>query len=110
MCRVRGDYDGKGLVIRSEEPLDMYPDGKIVNVVRVPNLSAAVRYATVATQTVGVYPANRKAEILNALASVGVQRVITLGGAESMIPGMSHDSFFPLPPVTRAVNHDAVRR
>ena len=108
MYRVTGDYDGKGLVIRSEEPLDMYPDGKIVNVVRVPSLAAAVRYATVATQTVGVYPANRKAEIRNALASVGVQRVITLGGAQGMIPGMSHDGFFPLHRMTRWVNDEGI--
>jgi hypothetical protein len=108
MYRVIGDYDGKGLVIRSDEPLDMYPDGKIVNVVRVPSLAAAVRYATVATQTVGVYPANRKAEIRNALASVGVQRVITLGGAQGMIPGMSHDGFFPLHRMTRWVNDEGI--
>jgi hypothetical protein len=108
MYRVWGDYDGKGLVIRSEEPLDMYPDGKIVNVVRVPTVSAAVRYATVATQTVGVYPPGKKAEIRNALASVGVQRVITLGGAASMVPGMSHDGFFPLHRMTRWVNDEGL--
>ena len=106
LYRVFGDYDGKGLVIRSDEPLDIYPDGKIVNVVRVPNLAQAIRYATVATQTVGVYPPERKAELRNALASAGVQRVVTLGGAEGMVAGMSHDGFFPLHRMVRWVNDE----
>ena len=33
--RVWGGYDGAGLVIRSPEPVDFHPDGKIVNVVPV---------------------------------------------------------------------------
>lgn len=106
MYRVWGDYDGKGLVIRSDEPLDIYPDGKIVNVVCVPSLASAMRYVTVATQTVGVYPAERKAEVRDALASAGTQRVITLGGAGAMVPGMSHDGFFPLHRMVRWVNDE----
>ena len=106
MYRVWGDYDGKGLVIRSDEPLDIYPDGKMVNVVRVPSLKAAMRYVTVATQTVGVYPAERKVEVRDALATAGTQRVITLGGAGAMVPGMSHDGFFPLHRMVRWVNDE----
>jgi len=106
MYRVWGDYDGKGLVIRSDEPLEMYPDGKIVNVVRVPSLAFAMRYVTVATQTVGVYPARRKAEVRDRLASAGTQRVITLGGAGALVPGMSHDGFFPLHRMVRWVNDE----
>ncbi|MFF0044685.1 acyl-CoA reductase, partial [Streptomyces mirabilis] len=33
--QVWGGYDGRGLVIRSPEPVDFHPDGKIVNVVPV---------------------------------------------------------------------------
>jgi hypothetical protein len=106
MYRVWGEYDGKGLVIRSDEPLDIYPDGKMVNVVRVPNLAAAMRYANIATQTVGVYPVSSRIEIRNALASVGVQRVVTLGKAGTMVPGMSHDGFFPLHRMVRWVNDE----
>ncbi|MEV2214202.1 hypothetical protein AB0H86_22610 [Streptomyces sp. NPDC050997] len=40
-----------------------------------------MRYAGVATQTVGVYPDSRKAELRDALACAGVQRVVSLGGA-----------------------------
>jgi hypothetical protein len=106
MYRVWGEYEGKGLVIRSDEPLDMYPDGKIVNVVRVPSLEFAIRYATVATQTVGIYPPERKLDLRDALASAGAQRVITLGGAGAMVAGMSHDGFFPLHRMVRWVNDE----
>ena len=106
MYRVWGEYDGKGLVIRSDDPIEMYPDGKMVNVVRVPSLKEGIRFATVATQTVGVYPAERKREIRDALASVGAQRVVTLGGAGTMVPGMSHDGFMPLHRMVRWVNDE----
>lgn len=103
---VWGGYEGDGLVIRSDEPVDFYPDGKIVNVVRVPDLADAVRNAGVATQTVGVFPAERKKTLRDALANAGVQRVVTLGGAESMAVGMSHDGFFPLHRMVRWVNDE----
>ena len=106
MYGVWGEYDGKGLVIRSDEPLDIYPDGKMVNVVPVPSLDFAMRYVTVATQTVGVYPPERKADVRDALGSCGVQRVVTLGNADTMIPGMSHDGFFPLHRMVRWVNDE----
>ncbi len=85
--RVWGGYDGRGLVIRSPEPVDFHPDGKIVDVVPVGALSEAVAHAGVATQTVGVYPDTRKAELRDALACAGVQRVVSLGRAGGMPPG-----------------------
>ena len=69
--RVWGGYEGRGLVIRSEEPVDFHPDGRVVNVVPVDSLAAAVHRANVATQTVGVYPPSRKAELRDALAAAG---------------------------------------
>ena len=104
--RVWGGYDGHGLVIRSPEPVDFHPDGKIVNVVPVPSLAEAVAYAGVATQTVGVYPPARKAGLRDALASAGVQRVVTLGGAGGMPQGLSHDGFYPLQRLVRWVNDE----
>ncbi len=106
MFRVWGSYDGKGLVIRSDEPVDFYPDGKIVNVVRVKSLVEATKYANVATQTVGVYPSSRKAEIRDLLASAGTQRVVALGKAMGGMPGLSHDGFFPLHRFVRWVNDE----
>ena len=104
--RVWGKFDGRGIVIRSEEPVDFYPDRKVVNVVPVASLRDAVRYANVATQTVGVYPGARKAEVKNALASAGVQRVVTLGKALGPGPGLPHDGFYPLHRFVRWVNDE----
>jgi Acyl-CoA reductase (LuxC) len=104
--RVWGRFDGRGIVIRSEEPVDFYPDRKVVNVVPVPSLREAVRFANVATQTVGVFPASRKAEVRDALASAGVQRVVTLGKALGPGPGLPHDGFYPLHRFVRWVNDE----
>jgi hypothetical protein len=104
--RVWGDGDGRGLVIRSEQPVDFHPDGKIVNVVPVADLRDALRHVGVATQTVGVYPLPRKAALRDALAARGAQRVVTLGRAALQEPGLSHDGFFPLHRFVRWVNDE----
>lgn len=96
--RVFGSYDGKGLVVRSEEPVDFHPNGKTVNVVPVASLLDACRFATVATQTVGIWPAQRRTEVRNALASAGVQRIVTLGAVNGIggFGGMPHDASYPI--------------
>jgi len=104
--RVWGGYEGRGLVIRSEEPVDFHPDGRVVNVVPVDSLGAAVFRANVATQTVGVYPPERKAELRDALATAGVQRVVDLGSAINFEAGISHDGFYPLQRFVRWVNDE----
>ena len=104
--RVWGGYEGRGLVIRSEEPVDFHPDGRVVNVVPVASLAEAVDRANVATQTVGVYPPSRKAELRDALAAAGVQRVVELGKAVAFEPGISHDGFYPLQRFVRWVNDE----
>jgi hypothetical protein len=104
--RVWGGYEGRGLVIRSEEPVDFHPDGRVVNVVPVASLAAAVAHANVATQTVGVYPPARKRELRDALAAAGAQRVVELGKAIAFEPGLSHDGFLPLQRFVRWVNDE----
>lgn len=107
--RVWGDYDGHGLVIRSEEPVDFHPIAKTVNVVPVERLRDAVTRATVATQTVGVYPAARKVDLRNALAAAGVQRVVTLGNAIGLATagqGLPHDGSYPLQRLMRWVTDE----
>lgn len=104
--RVFGGFDGQGLVIRSDEPVGFHPDGKIVNVVRVDDLADAVRHANVATQTVGVYPAQRRTELRNRLAAQGVQRVVAIGSAAKVDPGLPHDGFLPLQRFIRWVNDE----
>lgn len=94
--RIWGGYDGAGLVIRSPEPVEFHPEGKIVNVVPIASLDKATDFATVATATVGVYPPARKAALRNNLANAGVQRVIDLGQAMAGGFGTPHDGFWAL--------------
>jgi hypothetical protein len=103
--RVFGGYAGQGLVIRSDEPVDFHPEGKVVNVVPVARLAEAVRYVTVATQTVGVYPPARKTELRDGLAAAGAQRVVALGAANPDV-GLPHDGFYPLHRFVRWVNDE----
>ncbi len=105
--RVFGEPDGRGVVIRSAEPVDFYPTGKTVNVVMVNDLSEALRYVNLSTQTVGVYPASRRIELRDELASAGTQRVIALGSVDAgSTPGMPHDGFFPLNRMVRWVSDE----
>ena len=104
---VFGGYEGAGLVVRSDSPVDFYPDNKIVNVVTVRALKDAVRYTGVATQTVGVWPPARKAELRDALASAGAQRIVTLGLAvNGDCAGLPHDGFIPLHRFMRWINDE----
>jgi len=108
---VFGHFDGRGLVVRSNEPVDFHPIGKTVNVVPVASLRDAVRFASVATQTVGVFPPERKSEIRDLLATAGVQRVVTLGtaiGLATTSHGLPHDGFFPLQRLMRWVSDEGV--
>jgi hypothetical protein len=93
---VWGSTDGKGLVIRSEEPVDFHPINKTANVVRVDSLDDAVRYVNVATQTVGFSPAERMPEYRDRLASGGAQRIVRLGDAGPSTIGNPHDAMYPL--------------
>ncbi|MGV9744335.1 acyl-CoA reductase [Rhodococcus zopfii] len=94
--RVWGTFDGSGLVVRSPEMVDFHPTNKTVNVIPVSNLRDAASYATVATQTVGVYPSHRKTEVRDLLATAGVQRIVNLGSALAGSMGSPHDGMYPL--------------
>ena len=94
--RVWGQFDGRGMVVRSSEPVDFYPDARVVNVVRVDRLADAVRWVNVSTQTVGIYPADRRMELADALAQAGVQQIQPLGEINKFVVGTPHDGMFPL--------------
>ncbi|HEY9311039.1 acyl-CoA reductase [Williamsia sp.] len=94
--RVWGEFDGRGLVVRSPEMVDFHPTNKTVNVIPVQHMRDAAALATVATQTVGVFPTHRKAEIRDDLATAGVQRVVKLGSAMTGSMGSPHDGMYPL--------------
>jgi hypothetical protein len=94
--RVWGRPDGKGVVIRSEQPVDFHPIGKTCNVVLVGSLDDAMKYVNVATQTVGFYPFDRAADYRDRLASGGAQRIVRLGEAGPSTIGNPHDAMYPL--------------
>lgn len=94
--RVWGRPDGKGLVIRSDEPVDLHPINKTANLVRVDSLDDAMKHVNVATQTVGFYPFDRMADYRDRLASGGAQRIVHLGEAGPSTIGNPHDAMYPL--------------
>jgi hypothetical protein len=104
--RVWGSFDGSGLVVRSPEPLDIHPTNKTVNVVPVDRLVDAARFATVATQTVGVFPTHRKPEVRDQLATAGVQRIVRLGSAFVGTGGGPSDAMYPLHRMVNWVHDD----
>jgi hypothetical protein len=94
--RVWGRPDGRGCVVRSDEPVEFHPINKTANVVCVPSLDAAARHVNVATQTVGFYPFDRMAAHRDRLASGGAQRIVRLGEAGPSTIGNPHDAMYPL--------------
>jgi hypothetical protein len=91
-----GGLDGRGLVILSDTPVNFHPSNKTSNVVMVDSLDDAVRYVNVATQTIGVYPYERKAQLRDRLAAAGAQRLCRLGTANAHALGSPHDAMYPL--------------
>lgn len=94
--RVWGRPDGRGVVIRSDQPVDFHPIGKTSNVVCVKSLDDAVKYVNVATQTIGFSPFDRMADYRDRLASAGAQRIVRLGEAGPSTIGNPHDAMYPL--------------
>ncbi|WP_449472915.1 acyl-CoA reductase [Sphingobium chungangianum] len=95
--RLFGRPDGRGMVIRSSEPVSFNPGGKLVNVVAVDRLADALQHVTVATQSVGVYPPGRIAEVRDGLSSAGAQRIVGLGNINAgKFGGLPHDGGWPV--------------
>ncbi|WKG04039.1 acyl-CoA reductase [Mycolicibacterium sp. HK-90] len=91
-----GRDDGSGLVILSDAPVNFHPSNKTSNIVTVGSLQDAVRYVNVATQTIGVYPYERKVVLRDQLAAAGAQRLCRLGTANAHALGSPHDAMYPL--------------
>jgi hypothetical protein len=95
--RVFGNPDGRGMVIRSSIPVSFSPSGKLVNVVEVANLADAIEHVTVATQSVGMYPGHRIADLRDRMVSAGVQRIVPLGDVHNgRFGGLPHDNNLPV--------------
>ncbi len=107
--KVWGRFDGRGLVILSDQPVDFHPTNKTSNVVMVRSLDDAVRYVNVATQTIGVWPPERKIGLREQLASAGGQRVCQLGTANRHVAGGPHDAMYPLQRFVHWMGDDDIR-
>ncbi len=95
-AKVWGRFDGRGLVILTDEPVGFHPSGKTANVVHVKALEDAIRHVNVATQTIGIFPEETKVKLRDRLANAGAQRVVRLGSASKHVGGSPHDAMFPL--------------
>jgi hypothetical protein len=104
-----GSFDGRGLVILSDTPVNFHPSNKTSNVVVVDSLDAAIRYVNVATQTIGVYPYERKAQLRDRLAAAGAQRLCRLGTANAHALGSPHDAMYPLQRLVHWMADDGVQ-
>lgn len=104
--RVWGLGKGRGLVVRSDQPVDFHPVCKTANVVRVNRLEDALRHVNVATQTVGVYPFSRAFALRDGLAGGGAQRVVRLGDCGGSCAGAPHDATYPLHRFVHWVAHE----
>jgi Acyl-CoA reductase (LuxC) len=93
---VWGKPDGRGIVIRSDEPVGFHPINKTGNVVRVDSLDDAVKWVNVATQTIGFYPEGRMDDYRDRLAAGGAQRVCKLGDAGPSTIGTPWDGMYPM--------------
>jgi hypothetical protein len=62
----------------------------------VDSLDDAIRYVNVATQTVGVYPYERKTHLRDRLAAAGAHRLCRLGTANAHALGSPHDAMYRL--------------
>ncbi|MBU9764776.1 long-chain-fatty-acyl-CoA reductase [Mycobacterium sp. TNTM28] len=94
--QVFGRFDGQGVVLLSDAPVDFHPSHKTSNVVMVRSLDDAVRHVNVATQTIGIYPFERKTALRDALAGAGGQRLCRVGTANAHVAGGPHDAMYPL--------------
>jgi hypothetical protein len=105
---VEGNTLGGGVVIsKFEDRVDFYDqlNNRVVNIVPVSHLRDVIKWCDDTTQTVGIYPETIRDELIDIFSLVGVQRVVSLSGADPMQifhdmntlpPGMPHDGMEPM--------------
>ena len=80
-------------------------NNRVVNFVPVDSLIQVLKWCDDTTQTVGIYPEERRAGLLDAFALAGVQRLVPLAGGDPMTvyagmhhmpPGSPHDGIEPM--------------
>jgi hypothetical protein len=112
--KVFGGRASEGAIIVSQEDEEVdfseRLDCRVANVVPVDSLDAAVRHVTVHMQTVGVYPDSLKAEIRDACALRGSQRIVPLGCATAGSQVGPWDAMEPLRRMVRWLRDDSMDR
>lgn len=105
---VEGDtLTGGFIVSKFNDRVEFYDklNNRVVNFVPVDDLSDVIKWCDDTTQTVGLYPEERRAGVLDAFALAGVQRLVSLAGGDPMTvyanshhmpPGSPHDGIEPM--------------
>lgn len=98
--KVMGGEQNEGAVIVSQidEPVDFSQKlcGRVVNLVPIDDLQAAIKSVNAYTQTVGIYPEKLKQSIRDDLILHGVQRIVSLGHAPDATFATPQDAIEPL--------------
>ncbi|PLK27521.1 acyl-CoA reductase [Novosphingobium sp. TH158] len=105
---VEGDTLNGGFVVsKFNDRVEFYDklNNRVVNFVPVDSLLDVIKWCDDTTQTVGLYPESRRAELRDAFALAGVQRLVSLAGGDPMTvyanshhmpPGSPHDGIEPM--------------
>ena len=79
--------EGAVIVSQSDAPVDFARmlACRVANIVPIDDIESAVKSVNAYTQTIGIYPESLKAELRNRLAYQGAQRLVSLGGAATLM-------------------------
>lgn len=98
--RVHGGTRGEGAVIVSQldEPVEFHRalSGRVANLVPVDDPADVLPQINASTQTIGIYPESLKAELRDALALYGAQRLVSLGSAADPSMALPQDAIEPV--------------
>ncbi len=112
--RIYGGRASEGAIIVSQddEEVDFAErlDCRVANIVPVDSIDAAIRHVTVHMQTIGVYPDSLKAEIRDACALRGSQRIVPLGCATAGNQVGPWDAIEPMRRMVRWLRDDSMDR
>ncbi|RYD90335.1 MAG: long-chain-fatty-acyl-CoA reductase, partial [Sphingomonadales bacterium] len=108
--KLIGRNDGRGAIIVSQESeaVEWAPKlcGRVANLVPIDSIDEAIREMNSYTQTVGVYPDSLKADIRDALAIQGAQRIMSLGYVITSTEASPQDGIEPMRRMVRWITDD----
>jgi Acyl-CoA reductase (LuxC) len=110
--RVFGGQGDEGAVIVSqdEEIVDFSEllDCRVANIVPIDRADDALKYLTIHTQTIGIYPDELKLHLRDECAMRGAQRIVSLGSATSAGMAGPHDAIQVLSRMVRWIRDDTL--